>query len=183
MIEHDRVHDLLGPDGGLADDLGGIRHEILEGFGVFAQQIAPQMARRARNVMPRAAAAAILTVSRDVPRSKAAIGLRVRYGENVERADAQGSRSTMKKITAALLAATLALSVGACNTPGERAVGGGALGAGLGAAVGGLATGRASGALAGAAIGGAAGAIGGAATAPRCPYGTYRDAYGDVYCR
>ena len=34
-----------------------------------------------------------------------------------------------------------------------------------------------------AAIGGAGGAIAGAATAPRCPYGTYRDAYGDVYCR
>ncbi|MDB5644458.1 MAG: protein of unassigned function, partial [Methylobacterium sp.] len=39
------------------------------------------------------------------------------------------------------------------------------------------------GALAGAAIGGASGAIVGASTAPRCPYGTYRDAYGDVYCR
>jgi hypothetical protein len=23
----------------------------------------------------------------------------------------------------------------------------------------------------------------GASTAPRCPYGTYRDAYGNVYCR
>ena len=89
----------------------------------------------------------------------------------------------MKKIIAAALAGSMALSLGACNTPGDRALGGGALGAGLGAAVGGLATGRASGALAGAAIGGASGAIAGAATAPRCPYGTYRDAYGDVYCR
>ena len=89
----------------------------------------------------------------------------------------------MKKLIAAALAGTLALSVGACNTPGERALGGAGLGAGLGAAVGGLATGRASGALAGAAIGGASGAIAGAATAPRCPYGTYRDAYGDIYCR
>ncbi len=89
----------------------------------------------------------------------------------------------MKKIVCAALAGALALSVGACNTPQDRAVGGGLLGAGLGAAVGGLATGRAGGALAGAAIGGAGGAIAGAASAPRCPYGTYRDAYGDIYCR
>ncbi|MCJ2006709.1 hypothetical protein MKK55_10395 [Methylobacterium sp. J-059] len=72
----------------------------------------------------------------------------------------------MKKLIAVALAGTLALSVGACNTPQDRALGG----AGLGA-------------LAGAAIGGASGAIVGASTAPRCPYGTYRDAYGDVYCR
>ena len=89
----------------------------------------------------------------------------------------------MKKLVAAALAGTLALSLGACNTPEDRALGGAALGAGLGAAVGGLASGRAGGALAGAAIGGAGGAIAGASTAPRCPYGTYRDAYGDVYCR
>lgn len=89
----------------------------------------------------------------------------------------------MKKLTAALVAGTVALSLGACTTPEDRALGGGLAGAGLGAAIGGLATGRAGGALAGAAIGGASGAIAGAATAPRCPYGTYRDAYGDVYCR
>ncbi|UMY19408.1 hypothetical protein MMB17_08985 [Methylobacterium organophilum] len=89
----------------------------------------------------------------------------------------------MKKLVAAVLAGTLALSVGACNTPQDRALGGGALGAGLGAAIGGLATGRAGGALARRAAIGAGGAIAGAATAPRCPYGTYRDAYGDVYCR
>lgn len=89
----------------------------------------------------------------------------------------------MKKLVSAALAGAMALSLAACNTPQDRALGGAALGAGLGAAVGGLATGRAGGALAGAAIGGAGGAIAGAATAPRCPYGTYRDAYGDVYCR
>ena len=89
----------------------------------------------------------------------------------------------MKKIMAAGLAATLALSVGACNTPQDRALGGAGLGALAGAAIGGAATGRAGGALAGAAIGGAGGAIAGAATAPQCPYGTYRDPYGNVYCR
>jgi osmotically inducible lipoprotein OsmB len=97
--------------------------------------------------------------------------------------DAQGSLGTMKKLIAATFAGVLALSVGACNTPQDRALGGAGLGALAGAAIGGAATGRAGGALAGAAIGGAGGAIVGASTAPRCPYGTYRDAYGDVYCR
>jgi hypothetical protein len=50
--------------------------------------------------------------------------------------------------------------------PGQRAVGGGLLGAGAGAAIGGLAGGG-TGAAAGALIGGAAGAVGGAATTPR----------------
>ncbi len=70
--------------------------------------------------------------------------------------------------------------------PAERAVGGAAIGGLTGAAIGGLATGRAGGALAGAAVGAAGGAIVGAATtptAPACPYGTYRDAYGNLYCR
>lgn len=89
----------------------------------------------------------------------------------------------MKKVIATALAGALALSVGACHTPGDRAVGGAALGAGLGAAIGGLATGRASGAALGAAIGAADGAIIGAATAPRCPYGVFRDRWGRLYCR
>lgn len=89
----------------------------------------------------------------------------------------------MKKIISAALASSLALSLAACNTPGERALGGAALGGVAGAAIGGAATGRASGALAGAAVGAAGGAIVGAATAPQCPYGTYRDVYGNVYCR
>ncbi len=89
----------------------------------------------------------------------------------------------MKKIISAALAGALALSVAACNTPGERAVGGAALGGLAGAAIGGAATGRAGGALAGAAVGAATGAAVGAAAAPPSPYGTYRDVYGNVYCR
>ena len=91
----------------------------------------------------------------------------------------------MKKIISAIAAASLTLSIAACTTPGERAVGGAAVGGLAGAAIGGAATGRAGGALAGAAIGAAGGAMVGAATAPvnRCPYGTYRDVYGNVYCR
>jgi osmotically inducible lipoprotein OsmB len=91
----------------------------------------------------------------------------------------------MKKLISALAAGALTLSVTACNTPGERAVGGAAIGGLAGAAIGGAATGRGSGALAGAAIGAAGGAVVGAATTPQspCPYGTYRDAYGNLYCR
>jgi len=60
------------------------------------------------------------------------------------------------------------LSLAACDpySPGQRAVGGGVLGAGTGAAVGGLAGGHAG---TGAAIGGGLGAIGGAATTPERP--------------
>ena len=65
-----------------------------------------------------------------------------------------------------LAAGALTLSIAACNTPGERAVGGAAIGGLAGAAIGGAATGRGSGALAGAAIGAAGGAVVGAATAP-----------------
>jgi outer membrane lipoprotein SlyB len=74
----------------------------------------------------------------------------------------------------------------ACNTPGERAVGGAAIGGLAGAAIGGAATGRAGGALAGAAIGAAGGAVVGAATTPQqqgCPYGVVQDQYGNLYCR
>ena len=70
---------------------------------------------------------------------------------------------------AAALGLTLALS--ACTDPydpGQRAVGGGLLGAGAGAAIGGLAGGG-RGAAAGALIGGAVGAVGGAATTPQRP--------------
>jgi osmotically inducible lipoprotein OsmB len=92
----------------------------------------------------------------------------------------------MKKIISAIAAGALTLSVAACNTPQDRALGGAAIGGLAGAAVGGAATGRAGGALAGAAIGAAGGAIVGAATAPArpaCPYGTYQDVYGNIYCR
>ncbi len=86
--------------------------------------------------------------------------------------------------------AAVALTVGglsACNTPGDRAVGGALIGGAAGAAIGGLATGRAGGALVGGAIGAAGGAMVGAATAPaascpdRAPYIRY-DRYGNAFC-
>jgi osmotically inducible lipoprotein OsmB len=93
----------------------------------------------------------------------------------------------MRKIILALAAGALTLSTGACYTPGERAASGAAVGGLAGAAIGAAATGRASGALAGAAVGAAGGAVVGAATAPppvvQCPYGTFRDAAGNIYCR
>ncbi len=67
----------------------------------------------------------------------------------------------MKKLMICVL---MAGSLVACNSPGERALGGGLIGAGTGAAIGGLATGTGGGALAGAAIGGAGGALIGAST-------------------
>jgi hypothetical protein len=69
----------------------------------------------------------------------------------------------------------LAVSVAACSDPydpGQRAVGGGLLGAGAGAAIGGLAGGG-HGALAGGLVGGAVGAVGGAATTPEAPRRSY----------
>lgn len=93
----------------------------------------------------------------------------------------------MKKIIMLAAAGILTLSTTACNTPGERAVGGAVVGGLAGAAVGAAATGRTSGALAGAAVGAASGAVVGAATTPGarvCPYGTYprRDYYGNIRC-
>ena len=75
-----------------------------------------------------------------------------------------------------LLSLTLVAGLGlsACTNPydpGQRAVGGGLLGAGTGAAVGGIAGGG-RGAAIGALAGGALGAAGGAVTAPSRP--TYR---------
>lgn len=74
----------------------------------------------------------------------------------------------MLRRTTTLVAVTaMALGLAACNpySPGDRAVGGGLLGAGAGAAIGGLAGGG-SGAGIGALAGGALGAVGGAATTP-----------------
>ncbi len=63
----------------------------------------------------------------------------------------------------ALIALLGGLGLAACgNTPGERAVTGGLLGAGTGAAVGSFSGNAGTGAL----IGGAVGAVGGAVTAP-----------------
>ncbi len=82
----------------------------------------------------------------------------------------------------ALLSLTLLAGLGlsACTNPydpGQRAVGGGLIGAGTGAAVGAIAGGG-RGAAIGALAGGAIGAVGGAATTPQPPppYG-YQPAY------
>ncbi|WP_188913142.1 hypothetical protein [Salinarimonas ramus] len=87
----------------------------------------------------------------------------------------------MKRFATLLAAGTLALSVGACTTPGERAVGGALIGGASGAAVGAAVDGG-QGALVGGALGAGAGAIIGAGTAPSsggCPRGYYlaRDGY------
>lgn len=74
----------------------------------------------------------------------------------------------LKRILPGVVAIGLVLGLSACSDPydpGQRAVGGGLLGAGAGAAIGGLAGGG-SGALAGGLLGGAVGAVGGAATTP-----------------
>lgn len=70
-----------------------------------------------------------------------------------------------KTIITALLATGIATGLAACGeTPGQRAVSGGLIGAGGGAALG-AATGGSP--LTGALIGGGVGAVGGAVTAPR----------------
>ena len=77
----------------------------------------------------------------------------------------------MKKI-ALSLALVSGLGLTACTDPydpGQRAVGGGLLGAGAGAALGGIAGGG-RGAAIGALAGGGLGAVGGAATTPSRPY-------------
>ena len=84
-------------------------------------------------------------------------------------------RRTIPKLVIPVMALTGLLTLGACSDPydpGQRAVGGGLLGAGAGAAIGGIAGGG-NGALAGALIGGAAGALGGAATTPQAPQQPY----------
>lgn len=88
----------------------------------------------------------------------------------------------MKRFTTMLAAGLMTLAVGACTTPGERAVGGALIGGGTGALVGGAVTGDTQGALVGGALGAGAGAIIGAGTAPAasgCPRGYFlaRDGY------
>lgn len=104
----------------------------------------------------------------------------------------------MKRLFAPwVLAVALVLGLASCTNPydpGQRAIGGGLIGAGAGAAIG-AAAGGGSGAALGAAVGGAVGAVAGAATTPRpppppraayrrCRYGThwvvgYRNRWGD----
>jgi len=82
----------------------------------------------------------------------------------------------MHKKLAMSLALVAGLGLSACTDPydpGQRAVGGGLLGAGAGAALGGIAGGG-RGAGIGALVGGGAGALGGAATTPGRPQ-TYYD--------
>ncbi len=67
-------------------------------------------------------------------------------------------------------ALTLTLALGACNTPGERALGGTAIGGLAGAGIGGLAGGG-RGALIGGLAGAATGAVVGVATTPAPAYG------------
>jgi hypothetical protein len=77
------------------------------------------------------------------------------------------------RVLLAAICVTLGLS--ACTdpySPGQRAVGGGVIGAGTGAAVGGLAGGG-RGAATGALVGGGVGAAGGALTTPERPYPQY----------
>jgi hypothetical protein len=81
-----------------------------------------------------------------------------------------------------IVAAALVLGLAGCTNPydpGQRAVGGGLLGAGAGAAIGG-AVGGGGGAALGAAVGGATGAVTGAATTPPSPPppGAYGQGYG-----
>jgi osmotically inducible lipoprotein OsmB len=93
----------------------------------------------------------------------------------------------MKKLISLSAILIMAGGLAACNSPGERAVGGALIGGAAGAAIGGLATGRGSGALVGGAIGAVAGGVVGASTAPqaqcpgRAPYLRY-DAYGNPFC-
>src|SRR5438477_8512849 len=96
-------------------------------------------------------------------------------------------KSMMKRLIApGIVAAALVLGLAGCTNPydpGQRAVGGGLLGAGAGAAIGG-AVGSGHGAALGAAIGGATGAVTGAATTPPPPPppGAYgQGAYGQGY--
>ncbi|MFC3123913.1 hypothetical protein ACFOD4_02475 [Pseudoroseomonas globiformis] len=77
-------------------------------------------------------------------------------------------RNTLARL---VLLGGLAAGLAACNSysPGQRAVGGGLLGAGAGAGLGSLSGNAGTGAL----IGGALGAVGGAATTPERPRDPY----------
>jgi hypothetical protein len=77
----------------------------------------------------------------------------------------------MHVVTRLAAAAALAAALAGCTNPydpGQRALGGAAIGAGGGALLGG-ALGGGRGALTGALLGGAVGAVGGAATTPQPP--------------
>jgi hypothetical protein len=90
-------------------------------------------------------------------------------------------RATLASVIGAgLLMATAA--VADPYNPGERALGGGLLGAGTGAVIGAIAGGG-RGAGIGAAVGGGVGAVAGAATTPARPRSAYRRHYQNVHHR
>lgn len=86
-----------------------------------------------------------------------------------------------KSLMIAALCGVSLLAAG-CNTPGERALGGAAVGGLLGAGVGGIAGGG-RGAVIGGALGAGTGAIIGAGTAPRPAYYEARPSYYPSYDR
>ena len=89
----------------------------------------------------------------------------------------------MKTNAPLILAIVAGLGLTACTNPydpGQRAVGGGLLGAGAGAALGAIAGGG-RGAAIGALAGGALGAVGGAATTPTAPPQPYYQQPPPVY--
>ena len=99
--------------------------------------------------------------------------------------DGEWGRNTMRRSIFAFLALSAATGLSGCYSPGERALGGAALGGAGGAIVGSAVSGgHSGGALAGAAIGAASGAMIGAATAPQqggCARWGYDD-YGNPVC-
>jgi hypothetical protein len=83
----------------------------------------------------------------------------------------EGTNVKKRSIATGVLGAGMILALASCTNPydpGQRAVGGGLLGAGAGAAIGGIAGGG-RGAAIGAITGGAVGAVTGAATTPPPP--------------
>jgi hypothetical protein len=90
-------------------------------------------------------------------------------------------RTTFANVIGAGLMMTTAAFADPYN-PGERALGGGLLGAGTGAVIGAIAGGG-RGAGIGAAVGGGLGAVAGAATTPARPRSAYRRHYHYVHHR
>jgi hypothetical protein len=83
----------------------------------------------------------------------------------------KGTKVKKRSIATGVLGAGMILALASCTNPydpGQRAVGGGLIGAGAGAAIGGIAGGG-RGAAIGALSGGAVGAVTGAATTPPPP--------------
>ena len=90
----------------------------------------------------------------------------------------------MNKVVRTAAALVLLAPLAGCYSPGERALGGAAIGGAGGALVGSaLSGGRAGGTLVGAAVGAASGAMVGAATAPQPQCGRWGyDYYGNPVC-